>query len=527
MQLFADRFAIDDDGRAIDLATSRRIELRTIEGMDGGDRAEQVRWSIRCDRWLGIQHRVIARLIDYGLAGPVGRFEAWDCGTTWEGSGDEADRLRAIASGFLGAIGLTTVPGAAVHARDGRALIVPGEGDGHEMATTAGRADSMSIADRGLSTVPRPAVAAFAEMFDSIGDRQSPMAALWGAAGSGKRMVVLELARAARLKGFVPVASQMLRTRYAPLWQGRNLFVIHDERTGPGPWPSFIQSTLRTPLPHALLLVGEREPAFVHGIGLGPIAPADLMSAVSPPALTPRLERTIARAAEASRGLPGRFARLLWPDWIDDRAAPRGRVTVRAAERAIAYGADEPIDTQPVVGDSGGVRPKPDTAVDPWPSPGELAALRQRVASAIAELARGRHAPAIRQLRQASSALARRDAWTDAAAAALAIARALLVRGRARDAMASLDDARQYAGRGGDDAALLDVAILSGEARIDLVRFYESETILAAAVATARHTGDESRIASASIALSRCLFWRGRFVDAASALDRIDGQLPL
>src|SRR5207249_6237537 len=47
-----------------------------------------------------------------------------------------------------------------------------------------------------------------------------------------------------------------------------------------------------------------------------------------------------------------------------------------------------------------------------------------------------------------------------------------------------------------------------------------AETILAAAVAAAMHGRDPSRMASASIALARCLFWRGQYIEAASALDR-------
>ena len=48
MQLLADRFAVDDRGLAIDLATGARV---AIETMSGGGVAEQQRWHARCG-WL-------------------------------------------------------------------------------------------------------------------------------------------------------------------------------------------------------------------------------------------------------------------------------------------------------------------------------------------------------------------------------------------------------------------------------------------------------------------------------------------
>jgi DNA-binding NtrC family response regulator/tetratricopeptide (TPR) repeat protein len=522
MQLFADRFAIDEDGGAVDLATGRRIELRRWEGLDPRDRVEQLRWSIRCDRWRALHHRAVARLIDCGPVGRAGRFEAWDCGPAWQGSADEAARIRTITERFLCASGLTTSPAATVHTRNGNAVVLPGPGDGHEQAIAGDRIDAAPLALRGMTSIARSAVRALAEMFESVGDRRPAFASVWGAPGSVKTTVVLEVARAARLKGFIPVASRMLATGYTPLWTGRNLLVVHDEGDGRASevWPAFLLSTLRTPLPHALLLVGERESSSVEGIGLDPVTVDDLIAAVCPAPLGPQLLQRVRRAALESRGLPGRFARLLWPDWTGDRGVPRKTPLPRAAERSTSYATDEHVHSGAAVmidAPAGGA----------WASPGELAMLRNRVGLAKAQLAAGRHAPALRQLRHVSSALARRDAWSDAAGATLTVARALLGRGRAREAVGLLDEARSYAERSGDHGSLLDAAILGGEARIDLIRFDEAETILAAAIATAVHWGDQSRMASASMSLARCLFWRGQYVEAASALERaVDDTAP-
>ena len=70
------------------------------------------------------------------------------------------------------------------------------------------------------------------------------------------------------------------------------------------------------------------------------------------------------------------------------------------------------------------------------------------------DLARGRQAPGIRQLRQAVGGLARRGAWSDAAGGALALAGSLLRRGRTRDAQTVIAEGRDYASRAGAQGTL-------------------------------------------------------------------------
>src|SRR5262249_26862828 len=163
MELFADRFVIGERGLAIDLSTGRRVALRRFDDADGIHRSDQIRWSLRCDEWLGIHHRSVARLIDYGLAGRSTRFEAWDCESPWEGSDHEASRTRALATRFLAAAGLTAGAAMTIHARDGVAVAVPGDDDGYECA---GEIEAETpIAVRGLRRIARGAVTALAELF--------------------------------------------------------------------------------------------------------------------------------------------------------------------------------------------------------------------------------------------------------------------------------------------------------------------------------------------------------------------------
>src|SRR5207248_2036312 len=97
-------------------------------------------------------------------------------------------------------------------------------------------------------------------------------------------------------------------------------------------------------------------------------------------------------------------------------------------------------------------------------------------------------------------------------------ASALRRRGQPRDAQAVLDEAQAYATRAGQDETLVDIVTLTGETWIDLARLDEGEQLLGSAVAAARTGPDPMRIVVASIALARCLFWRGQYADAAAAL---------
>ena len=455
MKLVADRFALHQDGRAFDLATGARVTL-TI-GSAGGV-SEQLRWAEHCASLRGVRHHAKAPLVDFGLCGESSRFEAW-------GSGYPAREAKA-----------------------------PGE---------------LRIADCGLRIIETPAMAALAEMFQPAGSARPHVSAIWGPSGSGKRTLVSELARTARSNGFVPIAARLIGSRQSELWRGRSLFVIAGT-AGEGAWLALLHEVLAGAVPHVLLLVGEKERRSVSGVAM-PRLPVDaLVSAIQPAPLSARLEQIVRRAAERSDGLPGRFARLLWPDWRDAAAAPRSTRRprlLRVAEQTAVYGGsgealDELLDAAPIPCE--------------WPAPGELAALRRRMERAKTDLAQGRHVPGVRQLRQVVGGLARRGAWTDAAGGALALAGALLRRGRTRDAQSVIAEGRDYASRAEEHGTLADLAILSGEAWIDLGRLDEADSVLGAALSASRAVQDAGRIAAASLALARGSYWRGAFADASA-----------
>src|SRR5205085_2351196 len=111
--------------------------------------------------------------------------------------------------------------------------------------------------------------------------------------------------------------------------------------------------------------------------------------------------------------------------------------------------------------------------------------------------------------------------------AGLLLASALLTRGRARDALRIVDDFRIGSAASADPAHGIELAMLAGDAWIDLARLDEAERVLTAAVAVARTAGDRIREIRASIGLSRCLFWRGAYGEAARLVESAaaDGEV--
>jgi len=510
MQLVADRFVVLDreGGDAFDLATGERVSM--VVNSAGGA-SDQRRWVERCSAFRALHHPSIARLVDFGLLGEASRFEAWACGAAWGGAAAIASSACSDVSVFLAAVGLTPgalAPGSVRASADGVALLLPEAGTGYPH-TPQENAATMPLTARALNFIDRPGLAALEEMFDAVGSRPH-VASLWGPRGSGRRTAVGEIARAARLRGFVPIAAPLVESRCAELWRGRSLLVIggaEDDRS----WSAFLDTAVGDVRPHALLIVGEEECRRVDGIRLGRI-PADAMvAAMRPCALTPALEAAATRFAERAAGLPGRFASLLWRQRLDGREAGRSAVRGRrVAEQVPVYGGEEAAHELLVA--------TPPAETCSWPMPGELATLRRRRDAAVMDLTHGRHAPGLRQLRQAIGGLARRGDWAGACDGALALAGPLLRRGRTRAALAAIDEGRDYSRRAGSGSSLVDFAILSGEAWIDLARLDEAESVLGSALAAARSAGDGERSASASLALARCLFWRGLYADAAAVL---------
>jgi DNA-binding NtrC family response regulator len=506
MELLVDRFVALDATHVVDLATGDPIVLVIASA---GEPADQRRWAIRCDTLCALRHVAIAPLVDYGLFGTSQVFEAWRSGPLWSGSPLAARRVVERASTFLRACGLS--PGAMDAGRVRRSLagpiVLPDAQAGYPLdaaATLTGSLDEYGIAIRSSSVV-----STLAELFEPGSAARPRVVALWGDCGAGKSTALAELARLARAHGFVPVAVSVLeQLDVRTLLGGRTLFLIADDR--PAAWNALVAAAINTPKSHVLIVASEGELDEVDGLSLPRFA-ADALAAAVRPVPTSSVADRIRRASRRSNGLPGRFVALLWGGNAHKKGyGVRHRRTLRAAEQPAVYGIEE--STEP---------PSPISGIDhhAWPAPGEIAALRKRMETARGLIARGRHAPGERTLRQSIGALARRGAAAHAAEGLLLLASCLLERGRANDARDAIADIAGRWDLAQNGATMVDAAILAGEAWIDLARLDEAESVLGAALAQTRasHGGSDGPVLRA---LARCAFWRGQFADAGQLVQQ-------
>jgi DNA-binding NtrC family response regulator len=155
-------------------------------------------------------------------------------------------------------------------------------------------------------------------------------------------------------------------------------------------------------------------------------------------------------------------------------------------------------------------------AVDPAVSP-DSAKFIARANQAFALARAGRHEPALRMLREAAAALARRRDAASASTALTLLGRVLLERGRAEDAATAFAEAvTQLDPVCAADAAMARVWVAL--ARTDAGRLTEAEGLLRATrLAGALPAGAARRWADA--ALARCLIWQSRPTEAAQLLD--------
>jgi DNA-binding NtrC family response regulator len=502
MDCVADRFVETTNGEVIDLATGERV-LLTIAS--AGGESEQRRWMIRCALFQKLHHPAIATLVDYGLVGEGRRFEAWSCAEAWRGSEAASDGVARAARSFLEACDLTIddTDSRAVRRAGARPVLVPGPESGHSIPRTGAVSGSLPGIDNcGVLCVERSSTGAVAELLDQY-DSMPHVVEICGVAGAGKTTTVRQLARAARLHGYVPISARLLETPLADALNGRSALII-DEGALVGV-RSLVDVAIRWPRRHVLLTTSP-EPVGRHAVVLNRLTPDALAAAVLPASLADI--PAVRRAAVRAQGVPGTFVGLLHGARIA-RKGPTPTAS-RAAEHTPSYGSALTSGTHPRAANS------PERTS--WPAPGELASIRRSMAGALALLRAGRHAPGDRALRQAIGALARRGIWTSAADGSLALAASLLKRGRPRDAIDVLDSARDYSRRSGDTHAMLQVGTLSGVALVDLSRLDEATSVLGAAASALGRTDDVNITVDVELARSRCRFWRGEYTDARDAL---------
>jgi DNA-binding NtrC family response regulator len=520
--LVADRFLVEDS-RTIDLASGDAVQFVTSTA---GGPSEQARWLARCDRFYTLRHPAFASLIDYGLFGECQRFEAWQVGDL---ANSPPGAVVSAASEFLAAVGLTPLaqePLALRRARDGRLVLVPDAACGYESPGSPAAARPVALAACGLRVVHRPAVSRIADHLCELCEAKPRILALWGASGSGIRTAVRELARAARLQGFVPLAAPLTTIPAAQVLRAvadRSLFLLHTRtRQAESPeegWRALLSRVMEGRRGHVLLFAGRTEVPRVAGLHLAPLTDLQLIDSIEPARVDDRSRRRIVVAARRAQGLPGRFVEQLWKPMATEQTysmAGRGSLANRVAESQPAYGADA----------------SPDVSVDAssghglvmWPS-SDNGALGQRLDEAVGWLRAGRRAAGERVLRQTTGALARRHEWPEAARGACALGRALLARGRAVEAGTVLDLARAYLQHTrGITPVWLEITALIGHQAIDVGRFDEADSVLLAGLDAARSMSCREQDVELRLGLARCCFWRGRFDEAHRMLQAIEAE---
>ena len=139
--------------------------------------------------------------------------------------------------------------------------------------------------------------------------------------------------------------------------------------------------------------------------------------------------------------------------------------------------------------------------------------LMERAKSAPELVHRGRHASAERLLREVASALVRRQAGAQAAAAYLALGELLLERGKATAAESTFDEAASQA-EGSDLGLVVAARIWQAAARTDAGQLVAAESLCRAVLATCPSDAEERPRAEAT--LGRALLWQGRTTDACA-----------
>ena len=491
--IFADRFLPRGDSEAIDLATGLTVWLRPL---DLSDRTAEESWAARSAALSSMWHPNLVGLVDYGLAGRDHHFEALVAsrpGTPWRPRDEATVRALVSVVAFLhsqrrsaGCLSWSRLvehdggPRLMPDPATGASWPAPGDGDldvaasgSREIARLArmcGRPlDGLGacgmrhrpVTLEAAGSQGQETIARLIEVFET-GEPARPRAVEVSLPPDARRGVLLsQMAREARLRGYVPVNTALLsegaatapdRGSLREALADRHVLLLHDLRRG-----------------------GSRASLALFLVALGLSNSRPHVVALLADSIHPRLQARERPAPylpdrpESSGGAaPARTLRL---------ASPANRIDSVAARAEAGIGAA-----------------------------GRLAAS-------------GRHAAAERLLRESLGALSRRGDPLGSGWAAVALGSLLLVRGRAAQSASLFEAARQHFDRASAAPAAGRCAVHLALAWTDLGRLEEAEAALRAVVLAARETGDAWLRGQASVALARCLFGQGRFGEGLQALD--------
>ena len=396
MQLVADRFAVRR-GRTRVRSRDRRARA-LIVGSAGGV-SEQLRWTERCDVLRALHHRAIAPLVDFGLSASVA-VRSVACG------GVARTRRRRRRRALLRACGLSATRTS--RRRGMTARRATRRGHGYPSEPTRRRRRAAAIARACVIERRRRRAGGDVRTCAAPAARRRAV----GSAGSGKRIVGASwrASRARRVRAGRVAAD---RLAYADA-VARAQPVRHRRRRRRATRGRRLLDAALRDAAAARAAAGRRATECRRSTASrsSGCRPTRWWRGPSAVASAGRLERPVRRAAERAQGLPGRFvaaAVAATCAGVERRAGRARRAAAPVACRRAAGGVrrartpiGDPLDAAPVAVRLAGAR----RAGGASPQDGRG---RSRM------LAQGRHAPGIRQLRQAIGGLARRGDWSDAA----------------------------------------------------------------------------------------------------------------
>jgi DNA-binding NtrC family response regulator/tetratricopeptide (TPR) repeat protein len=209
------------------------------------------------------------------------------------------------------------------------------------------------------------------------------------------------------------------------------------------------------------------------------------------------------KAAQAAEGRPGRCLASLGAY----ASEPVRKAMMVVHEEPQPYGSGSPVSAPSVARSSRRIS----------------SVFQRSVARSQALASRGRHASADRVLSRAARVLAGRGHRDDAARAALLLGWLTLDRGRVDAAVHAFELARRTCPSA---RPALMAAIGLGVTWTDDGRLIDAEAALRSALVAAQKLGDPDLALEAAAALGRCLYWMGRFDEAAVALSVPGNLLP-
>jgi DNA-binding NtrC family response regulator/tetratricopeptide (TPR) repeat protein len=479
-QILADRFITSSAG-PIDLATGEAVRLRVVQA---GSTAHQIAWNAWCDRFANLRHVLINPLIDYGAADRDHLFEAYLVEGPMRCSGPAAERLFTHVVRFLSA---------------------------GEIALQRPVADfALRSVETGTSARPRAlgVVLQRRTVYDTISDaldaaRPGGACALSieGDWTSGLRTLRLFVARAARMKGYLPITPRVLRSHPWVLDRIIERHVCIMATAGAGEDNDIAALLARLGVEsarrHVLLTFGRSHErsheAHIRIDRMGIVAMSGMVFV--DPEQGPRPEDVFTAARDAE-GRPGRCLAALGT-YVSEPARP-GAMAVHELPQAYDVALS---DAAPPVRTA--VKRRTEGVLDRAVARGEGLAMR------------GRHASAHRLLCRAAHILLNRGQAEESARASLLLAWLALDRGRIDSASRAFEQARAACpcSRSG-----LVATIGLGIAWTDEGRLIDGEAALRSALVAAQRTDDRELAGEAAAALGRCLYWLARFDEAVAVL---------